>query len=155
MIRFIAAVDNKLGMADDHGIPWDLPSDRKYFRDKTLHGNVMMGSGWYKEQELPLPDRRNLVATKDPTPLRPGFERVTDAREYLQNTKDDIWVGGGAGLFASTIDLAEELYLTHIDADFQCTKFFPEFEKDFKLVSKSKPLTENGIEYYFAIYRRN
>src|SRR5665213_4637256 len=107
MIRFIAALDSKNGLANDHGIPWQgrLPTDVAYFRIKTLYGNVMMGYGWYTEQKLPLPERRNLVATTKAEPLREGFELVQDAREFLKATNEDIWVGGGAALFMSTLDL--------------------------------------------------
>lgn len=157
MIRFIAAIDSKKGLADDHGIPWDLPSDKKYFRAKTIHSVVMMGAGWYKEQIKPLPERRNIVATSNPAPLRPGFEKTTDARQFLQEYQGegpDIWVGGGAGLFESTLDLADELYITHLTGDFNCTKFFPDFEDKFELVQKSEPQTENGISFYYTIYKR-
>ncbi len=156
MIRFIAALDSKRGIANDHGIPWQgkVPTDVAQFRAKTIHSNVLMGYGWYKEQKEPLPDRRNFVATSNPEPLRSGFERVTDARTFLQDFSGDIWVGGGAALFESTLDLADELHLTHLDGDFDCTKFFPEFEDKFTLVEKSEPITENGITYHFARYQR-
>lgn len=156
MIRFIAALDSKKGIADEHGIPWQgkLPTDVKYFRDKTLNGTVMMGYGWYKEQIKPLPERINLVATSSEEVLRDGFVKVPDARAFLNDTTDDIWVGGGAGLFASTIDLADELYLTRIEQDFNCTKFFPEFENDFKLISKSDSQTENGINFCFEVWAK-
>ncbi len=156
MIKCIAALDENRGIANDHGIPWQgkIPTDVAQFRQRTLHGNVMMGYGWYVEQKLPLPDRRNLVATTNPEPLRPGFERVTDARAYLQNAKEDIWVGGGAALFASVLDLADELYLTQLEGDFHCTKFFPEFNEKFELQDESQPVTENGITYTFQLWRK-
>lgn len=157
MIRFIAALDNKLGIADEHGIPWQgkLPTDVAYFRSKTLGGNVMMGAGWYAEQKQPLPDRRNLVATHNPEPLRPGFDRVKDASEFLKKSDEDIWVGGGAALFAGTLALADELYLTRLDADFNCTKFFPSFEQDFNLVKQAEPITENDVTFRFEVWKRN
>lgn len=156
MIRFIAALDSKRGIANEHGIPWQgkIPADVAQFRAKTINSNVLMGYGWYKEQQQPLPDRRNFVATSNPEPLRPGFELVTDARAFLREFHEDIWVGGGAALFESTLDLADELHLTHLDGDFKCTKFFPDFEDKYVLVEKSKPITENSISYYFATYRR-
>jgi len=157
MIRFIAAIDEKLGIADEHGIPWQgkIPTDVAYFRTKTINSSVMMGYGWYVEQKLPLPSRQNLVATSNPEPLREGFVKVDDAREFLKNTDTDIWVGGGAGLFASTIDLADELYLTQLQGDFGCTKFFPGFKDKFELISESEPQTENGITFTFQIWQRN
>lgn len=156
MIRFIAALDSKQGIANEQGIPWQgkIPSDVKQFRYKTIHGNLMMGAGWYKEQQQPLPERRNLVATTSEETLRPGFEKVTDARAYLISTKEDIWVGGGAALFASTLDLADELYLTQLQGDWQCTKFFPPFKDKFELVKESDPITENGITYTFQVWNK-
>lgn len=156
MIRFIAAIDSKRGLANERGIPWQgkLPTDVAYFRSQTIHGNIMMGYGWYSEQQLPLPERRNLVATSKSELLRDGFEKVADAREFLKNTTEDIWVGGGAALFVSTLDLADELYLTRIDHDFDCTKFFPAFENNFALQSRSKPQTENGLTFCFEIWQR-
>jgi dihydrofolate reductase len=156
MIRAIAAMDNKRGIADDHGIPWrgKLPTDVAHFREQTIHSAVLMGGGWYAEQQKPLPERRNLVATSDPAPLRPGFERVPDARVFLKTTKDDIWIGGGAGLFVSTLDLIDELDLTLIDKDFHCTKFFPEYAEDFEMVQEGPKQTENGITFRFTVWRR-
>ena len=156
MIRFIAAIDSKRGLANEHGIPWQgkVPTDVAFFRERTTGGIVMMGAGWYKEQTKPLPYRKNLVATSSLESLRDGFEKVTDAREYLQKTNDDIWVGGGAGLFESTLDLADELYLTLLDGDFGCTKFFPKYEDAYELAGESQPITENGINYRFTTWRR-
>lgn len=156
MIRAIAALDSKRGIADDNGIPWQgkIPTDVKYFRDMTENSAVMMGYGWYVEQKLPLPNRRNLVAIDFPEELREGFERVDDAREFLQNSDFDVWVGGGAGLFESTLDLIDELYITQLDQEFSCTKFFPEFTSLFELASESEPITENDITYSFQVWKR-
>jgi len=156
MICFIAAIDSKLGMADEYGIPWQdkIPNEVKYFRQKTEGNTVLMGYGTYVEFKSPLPNRRNVVASSKTEALRPGFELTSDARQFIQNSTDDVWVIGGAGLFSQTLDLADELYLTRIDGDFNCTKFFPEFESKFKLKSRSEPVTENGITYRFAIWQK-
>lgn len=157
MIRAIVAIDEKRGLANDHGIPWQgkIPTDVANFRKVTLHGAVMMGQGWYKEQLKPLPERRNLVATSSSEPLRDGFEKVTNAREYLANSKEDIWVGGGAALFASTIDLCDELYVTQLQGDFKCTKFFPAFHNKYSKVSESESITEGGISFTFQVWKKN
>ncbi len=156
MIRAIAALDSNQGIANDNGIPWQgkIPTDVNYFRKKTLNSAVMMGYGWYVEQKLPLPDRRNLVAIDFPEDLRPGFERVEDAREFLKNADFDVWVGGGAGLFSSTLDLIDELYITQLDTEFNCTKYFPEFRSDYVLKTESEPITESGITYRFQVWKR-
>jgi len=148
-------MDSKQGIADEHGIPWQgkVMTDTIYFRNKTLFGNVMMGGGWYKEQLKPLANRHNLVATNSDEPLREGFEKVTDARKYLQESKEDIWLGGGAALFASTLDLANELYITQLQIEERCTKFFPDFKDKFELVDETPPQIENGFTFTFQLWK--
>lgn len=156
MIRFIAAIDSKFGMANDHGIPWQgkVPSDVAYFRRKTLGSTVLMGYGTYKEFDSPLPGRTNIVASSSSTSLLPGFELTSDARQFLLSTTSNVWVIGGPGLFAQTLDLADELYLTRIKGDFGCSKFFPEFSHQFKKLSSTEPISENGISLHFEVWRR-
>lgn len=157
MIRFIAAIDEKQGLANDEGIPWRtlVPNELKYFRDKTKHGNVLMGYNTYKEFKRPLSDRTNYVATKEHVDLMDGFQRVPDAVSFIQDFKDDLWNIGGAGLFTTTLELADELYITQLESDFNCTKFFPPFKDNFHLVSESKPRTENGVTYRFQVWAKN
>lgn len=156
MIRFIAAIDEKRGLANDGGIPWQgkLPTDVAYFRSKTEGGNVVMGYGWYQEQEKPLPNRKNIVAYPDELELREGFVQVKDARKFLSETDEDVWVGGGAALFDSVLDLADELYITQLEGDFNCTKFFPEFTDKFELVNETPKHTENNITFSFQVWKR-
>ena len=157
MIRFIAAIDIKRGIANEHSIPWQglVPSDVEYYHQKLKTGMLLMGYNLYKELSMPYPGVKNYVAVKGiKAPLRPGFEGINDAREFLQNTQDDVWNMGGQILFESTFDLANELYLTILNKDFHCTKFFPSYEDKFELVSKSESITENDITFYFTIWRR-
>lgn len=156
MIRLIAAVDNKNGLADEHGIPWQgkLPTDVAYFRSKTLNSNVLMGLVTYNEFSEPLSSRRNLVLNNTDQKLRSGFEEVRDLAGFLKTLKEDLWIIGGAGVFAQTVNQSDELYLTRIDADFHCTKFFPKLEDRFKLVQTSENQQENGITFRFEIWQR-
>lgn len=154
MIRAMAAIDSKRGLADDRGIPWNLPTDTRYYRDKTSGGIILMGYATYEGFTEPLPNRRNLVASQRQTSLRPGFELITEASDFLANATTDVWVIGGANLFSRTLDQMDELYLTQVKGDFHCTKFFPAYEDDFALVSASEPQVENGTTFSFCVYQR-
>ncbi len=157
MIRFIAALDEKLGIADEHGIPWHgkVPSDVHYYHAKVKNDVKLMGYGLYKELSKPLPEGINYVATRNRNEeLKEGFKPVYDARAFLQKADSDVWNLGGALLFESTLDLADELYLTRLEDDFNCTKFFPKFDQDFQLASRSEPVIENGITYRFEVWKR-
>lgn len=159
MVRFIAALDEKRGIADEHGIPWQgkVPTDVQYYHQKIEHGIILMGYGVYKELSQPYKSDHpvNYVASRDPlVELRAGFELVSDARQFIKAQAEDVWNTGGAILFQETIDLADELYITQLEGNFRCTKFFPTYQTDFKRVSQSPPVTENGITYRFEVWRR-
>lgn len=154
-MRLIAAMDEKRGLATETGIPWKLPTDAKFFRRQTLTGTILMASGTYREFTKPLHDRTNYVLTHSIEPLKSGFEAVGDVDLFLKaHTKEQINNIGGANLFAQTIQHADELVLTQIQADFHCTKFFPEYEDAFTCVDRSEPVTENGVSFCFETWRR-
>jgi dihydrofolate reductase len=151
MIRFIAAIDSKRGLADEKGIPWNLPADKKYYHDKITGQTVLVGKGTYHEAR---PTHRSIVASLSPVSLAPGDVLVSDAVTALRNYQGDIWVIGGSQIFAATINQADELYLTLVEGDFNCTKFFPEYKHDFECIDPGKPLAENGITFRFTVWRR-
>jgi dihydrofolate reductase len=115
---------------------------------------IVMGTGVYNELIEPLPNRHNVVATNKNEPLREGFEKTSDARAYLQNAQEDVWVVGGAAIFAATLDLVDELHLTLLDQDFSCTKFFPEYESAFEKTAEQQSITENGITFTITVWKR-
>ena len=157
MMRFIAAIDNKFGLADDHGIPWrgKLPTDVAFFREQTKAGIVLMGAGTYRELSRPMHNHTNYVVTHRSEPLRSGFKAVHNIREFINQHSNEIINNiGGAGVFAETFQYADELVLTRIDQDFHCTKFFPSFADKFELKSKSPDQTENGITFHFEVWNK-
>jgi len=159
VIRLIAAIDSKRGLANEHGIPWQgkIPVDVRYFRDQTRGSNILMGRTTYTEFVKPLPDRKSFVLTHNLATLNSGFEVVHNLDEFIELYKNegnnDLWVIGGANLFAQTIVQADELYLTQLNKDFHCTKFFPAFEQYFELFHKSAAQQENSITYHFEIWK--
>jgi dihydrofolate reductase len=154
MIRCIAAIDSSRGVATATGIPWHLPGDAAYFRDQTRHGLIVMGGATYAEFAAPLHERTNFVLTNRPDPLRKGFQPITSLDEVSSDHPDeDIWVIGGAGVFATTIASASELYLTQVLADFHCTKFFPPYDDRFVRFEQSDPHQEDGVDYRFERWR--
>ncbi len=153
MIRCIAALDTRRGIADGHGIPWfgKLPADMRWFRKHTLGQTVLMGRVTYESIGVALPDRRNAVVTSGPELQDAAV--VRDAEKFLER-EDDVWVLGGQRLFGSVLGRADELYLTQVEGDFGCTKFFPAYEDAFERTYVSGSLTENGITFRFEIWRR-
>ncbi|HEY9287012.1 MAG TPA: dihydrofolate reductase [Candidatus Dormibacteraeota bacterium] len=154
MIRLIAAIDSCRGLATDRGIPWRLPGDSVYFREKTGKGVIVMGRTTYLEFAAPLGDRENYVLTHATNALRSGFVTVPRLDDVLERFPDeDVWVIGGATVYALAIDLADELLLTQVHGDFGCTKFFPPYD-DFALVEFSAEHSEIDVSYRFERWTR-
>jgi dihydrofolate reductase len=155
MIRQIAAIDSKRGIATAAGIPWKLPGDTAYFHAKTTTGVIAMGWATYNEFDAPLHQRENFVLTTNPTPLRPGFRPIAGLDELVREHRgEDIWVIGGATVYAQTIQNTEELLLTQVVGDFNCTKFFPPYEDAFRLETKSDDQHDGPITYRFETWQR-
>ena len=145
MIRSIAAVDDELGLATDGGIPWSAPADVAHFRAATARVDVLMGYATYVEFEHPMPDCVNYVATRRGVALREGFRPVGDVWSFLSDDHPgDIWIIGGATLYATTLGMTDELHLTRVQGDFDCTKFFPPFEATFQLATETTPPRSEG-----------
>jgi dihydrofolate reductase len=159
MIRLIAALDTQRGIANEHGIPWQgkIPTDTKRFHEQTADGFIVMGYGTYQEYDTPLHDRENFVVARPGTgELRAGFTAIPDAEVFFDlHAHETVWVIGGAALFSASLARAEELVLTQLDADFHCTKFFPEFADTFALHDDEGPYVENDISFRFATWRRS
>ncbi len=156
MIRLIAALDTERGIATDEGIPWSLPGDRAHFRRETGRGVIVMGRSTYTEFDAPLHGRDNYVLTSRAGPLREGFDPIATLGELTRDRAgEDIWVIGGAAVYASTIAEADELVLTQVEGDFDCTKFFPPYRDDFVLGDRSAEQREDGIGYRFERWHRH
>jgi dihydrofolate reductase len=154
MIRCIVAIDDQRGLANEQGIPWKLPADQQYFRRQTEGGTVVMGAATYQEFAQPLPNRQNLVLTTQATPLRTGFEFINNIDILLQKHFENLWIIGGANVFAQMLQFAEELYITRVYGDFGCTKFFPPFEQDFRIIRQSDICQDADIRFCFEIWQR-
>lgn len=157
MIRLIAAVDEKLGIAKNGLMPWNIPDDEKYFTDQTQRfgGRVLTAGKTFRDayNSKPLKNRINYIYTRNHKPIE-NVVTVNDLGRFLASkTKHDLWIAGGGELFHQVIqkNLPTELYLTHIKGDFACDTFFPKYT-GFKLVNKSNTHHQNGFEFYYAIY---
>lgn len=165
MIRFIAAIDRKRGLAKNGDMPWKIPEDEKFFSDmtKTHGGHVLTGGVTFRNnyKSRPLTDRHNYILTRQTDPI-PGATVIHDREGLRQLLKQftgkakDLWVSGGGEVFQQIFDegLGDELYLTHIDADFGCDRFFPEYEDKFEKIEESEEREENGFRFKYATYKR-
>lgn len=158
MIRAIVAIDEKQGIAKHGFQPWYIPEDDQYFSDQTKQygGNVLMGQRTFEIIGEPLAGRHNYVLTRNPG-ADSRVEYVTDLTSFLSQFEvqgRDMWVIGGASVYAQTLQDVDELYITRIQADFGCDQFFPEFVPSFGLRQAGEQQEQNGFRFRFEVYSR-
>jgi dihydrofolate reductase len=160
MIRVLAALDRKRGIAKHGYQPWYIADDEAYFAklSKAYGGNVLVGGITFRNalKSKPLAGRTTYLLTKNQQSIN-GVHLVHDLDAWLGTANNqDIWVIGGASVYEQIMakNLADELYLTHIDADFNCDQFFPDYESKFHVHSHSEPKEQNGFRYIFSVYTK-
>ncbi len=142
------------------GLPWRIPEDMRHFRELTIGHPVIMGRRTWDslpERFRPLPDRRNVVVTRNAAWRGDGAERASSLEDALRllDGAPRVFVIGGAELYAVTLSLADELLLTEIDADVEGDTLFPPWERRaFEETSREHHVSEAGIPFSFATYRR-
>ncbi len=159
MMRLIVACDRKRGMAKHGFQPWYIPEDEKYFTDQTKSrgGIVLVGNTTFKTFSEPLTNRENYILTRHNTSIK-GAHVIHDLTKFLEDFQGkDVWVVGGAEVFAEVMQAgkADELYITHIDANFGCDQFFPEYQDTYKLVEQNEAREQNGFTFTYARYVKN
>lgn len=112
-----------------------------------------MGYKTYLTFSQPLPDRQNIVITSRQE-LRDGFMACSSVAELLELGFKELWVIGGQDVYQALLAYVTKLYLTRVDAKFDCTRFFPEYEEHFTRIHKSMVCTDNGLNYWYEVWER-
>lgn len=156
-LALIAAVARNGAIGQGGSMPWHLPADLQRFKRTTLGAPIIMGRKTWDSIGRPLPGRRNIVITRNPQWQAPGAETAESLRAALALAEgaEQVFVIGGAQIYAEALPLADRLLLTEIDADFEGDTFFPPWDRAAFVEEGSEPwISEPGPRYRFASYRR-
>ncbi|QCI23698.1 type 3 dihydrofolate reductase [Buchnera aphidicola (Macrosiphoniella sanborni)] len=166
-ISLIAAISKNLIIGYQNKIPWYIPEDLKWFKKKTIYKNIIMGRMTWESILKPLPDRRNIVISKNKIEhtdiiwcnsitqaISNAISNVNMSKKYHQ----EIMVIGGAQIYKKMLFYANKLYLTHIDIEIIGDSYFPEYKlyPSWKVLFKQNNLTSkcNLYNYSFEILSR-
>jgi len=126
-IALVVAMDKNRAIGRAGALPWHLPDDLKHFKALTLGKTVLMGRKTFQSIGRPLPKRRNVVLTKDPSFGAEGIEVVHSLDDALL-LDEEIMVIGGGEVYALFLPLATHLHLTLVDTTIpDADTFFPEW----------------------------
>ena len=111
-------------------LPWHLPEDLRHFKRITMGHPIVMGRRTWESIGRALPGRRSIVVTRNPSWAAPGAERAPSLAQAVAMCEgaSELFVIGGAALFAEALGQAQRLFLTEIDADFEGDTFFPQVD---------------------------
>jgi dihydrofolate reductase len=141
MLSLIAAMARNRVIGRDGDLPWRLPEDLRHFRALTLGKPVIMGRKTCESLGRALPQRRNLVITRQEAYQAPeGFTTCSSLEEALSLCADapEIMVIGGAEVYAQALERADRIYLTVIDHDFDGDAKFPVLGDEWHEVERSE-----------------
>jgi dihydrofolate reductase len=160
-VTVIAAVARGGVIGRDGGIPWRLPEDLARFKQLTTGHAVVMGRRTWDsipDRFRPLPERRNVVVTRDATWSAEGAERASSVEDALAllSGEERVFVIGGGEIYASALPHADELDLTEIDAEIEGDTFLPALDPArFVEAGREERVSADGLPFAFVRYRRH
>jgi dihydrofolate reductase len=129
-------------------IPWHLPEDFKWFKKTTTGHIVVMGRKTFESIGKPLPNRETIVLSRSLVE-HPGVRTVSGLDQVaLANEARQVFICGGAQVYAQALPLCSDLYLTLVKRTVEGDVFFPPFEDQFQLVEEFLDRPEFKILHY-------
>jgi dihydrofolate reductase len=162
-IALIAAMARNRVIGRDNKLPWNIPEDLKYFRAKTAGHPVIMGRKTFESilnlVGRPLPGRLNIVVTRQTAFTAPSGVRVVGSLEAAVEAargvpgSDEVFVLGGAEIYAQSLAIADRLYITWIDRDYEGDARFPVWDSgEFREVSRDE--RPGDPSFSFVVFER-
>ncbi len=162
VVAAVVAIGRNRELGKGGQLVWHIPDDIKRFRDLTRGHPLIMGRKTFESilsyRGAPLPERTNIVITRDPNWKYEGVIVVHGLEEALAKARelnsDEIHIGGGAEIYKEALPFIDKLYLTQIDAEGEADTFFPPYEHLFTKKVFEEEHEWNGIKYRYVDLER-
>ena len=159
----IACMSQNRVIGKDNKLPWHIPEDMKFFKEKTLGHPIIMGRKTFESLSVkPLPRRPNIIITRNTRYIHPKetfvFHNIEEAFQLCKEKKelwgDEVYICGGAEIYRQTLNVSDYIYLTIVHKDFEGDAFFPEFDLNIFKEVERKDFNSAPIPFSFITYRR-
>ena len=140
-ITLVAAIASNNVIGKENSLPWNIPEDLKRFKQMTSGHTILMGRKTFDSVGRPLPNRQNIVMTKDENFEQEGIKVINDfdeALELIKESNEDIFVIGGSKIYELFEPVANSLAITRILKDFEGDAFFPDINWDLWQIEKEE-----------------
>jgi dihydrofolate reductase len=156
-LSIIVAKANNNVIGKDNALPWRLPEDLAFFKRTTTGHPVVMGRKTFESIGRPLPNRRNIVVTRNPAWMAAGVEAAASLALALDLCagQPEVFVIGGAQLYVEALARADRLIVTEIQRDYEGDAFFPVIPKVFCEVSRQslRAAADPSLKFDFVVYQ--
>jgi len=156
-ITIIVAKSNNGIIGKDGDLPWRLPEDLKRFKRLTTGNIVVMGRKTYDSIGRPLPNRKNIVISRNTSLKIEGVEVEQDLIDVLKrNQEENVYVIGGGQIYADSLPFTEKLEITEVDVELIGDTSFPEIDSShWKEIFREKRVdSESNLTYSFVSLER-
>ena len=161
-MKAILSADRNWGIGYQNKLLVSIPSDMRFFREMTEGKVIVMGRKTLESfpESKPLPNRVNIVLTRDQGYQAPGAVVVHSMEELKEELKkysgEEIFVIGGGQIYRELLPLCDKAYVTKVDRAFDADVYFPDLDQDpqWKMTKVSEEQTYFDLEYVFAVYER-
>ncbi len=164
ILSIISAIGKNNEIGQSNALLWNLPADMKHFKETTSGHTVIMGQKTFESIGRPLPNRRNIILTKDESFKQENVEIIYSVPELMdllkktENKDNECFIIGGGQIYKLFIDIADRLYITHVDRSFpDADTFFPKIDMTkWEKTSGEKYSQDekNNYNLEFAIYNK-
>lgn len=155
IISIISAHSKNHVIGKNNRIPWNFPQDLKYFREKTKGHTVVMGRKTYESMGRALPNRINIVVSRNPEYALPDAITSTSLENALkiarEKEKEEIFIIGGSEIYRIGLPFADKLYITLVKGDYEGDAFFPDYSEFKTVISQKK--SEDGHLTFLELTR--
>ena len=162
-VSAIAAISENRVLGNKGKIPWHIPEDMKFFKERTMGHALIMGRKTFAAMGKPLPGRLNIVLSHDPTKNENTDNcffttSLEDALNYARdwekkNDKPEIFIVGGGEIYKLALPCTDRLYLTIVEGNYDGDAFFPDYS-EFKKVISEESRQDEKYKYKFLTLER-
>lgn len=158
-LGLVVAISENNAIGKDNELLWHLPADLKHFKNTTSGHTIIMGRKTYDSIGKPLPNRRNIVITRQKDLQIEGIEVVNSLEEAISlcENEDKVFIIGGAEIYKQALPLVHKIELTRVHQEFEANAFFPELDGEtWKETWKEDHLPDekNKFAYTFSTLER-
>jgi dihydrofolate reductase len=157
-VSIVVAISENNAIGKDNKLLWYLPRDLKHFKEITSGHTVIMGRKTYDSVGKPLPNRRNIIITRQQIEIA-GCEVVNSIDDALALCKDEaeVFIVGGAEIYKQALSKTDRMYVTIVHETFEGDTYFPEIQENIwkeKEREDHGPDEKNSLPFSFITYER-